>query len=709
MTPQDIEALLQRHGSGQSQEYDEASEPAGAREQRMTLLSPVLGACQDAWSSRSDEIDVMAQKLGDGSRDGECDLDFSASWTSARCPFAWRLPFGESGILEFFLGVLTEDGLSQGLRVHSLRLVGNSCADTDENRARVVQDNRLASVTRHLQNESLIPFTIPVLYNILVDFEPAQLLASQSRLSSKLVALLSSPVLSKYAAIVPYFCKVLALLISQEGEASVADPSTVSILLNLATNSPAKEDLDDVISLIGVAVAYLANEGLQSILITEHHMGLFMEAFYLAHAGFEVHQTEDADTATQLKQLRASLLATLADLSANDVFSSHYPLSSPVPQSFLAWIQGAHPLLQSAACLALGNLSRSDETSIALVEKDAVHVHLIRLLSDSAVGDPQLLHSALSFLKNLAIPIQNKTRLGGLLEPSCVPRIYSLDTLPQVQFAAISLTRLLLINCPPNVRRVCTPMSADPSNPDHERTTVTDIVGLFDRSDAEPTRLEASRSIAALCRVLHSTALSDVLPDWYEPDVDSQPYEPLPSVQGQQANYEQTDDEERRSFFYKTHDLEKALAFLITQKKWPTLRSEAWFVFALMSRSRDGAAVVAALLLVHGTLNALTEAITGRKESESPEGANNQIAETPGAAKADGVVASMAAGLQLEPQQVDPKQQANMAKVDRENALVLCTELLRNRESELPPPKHNLLQGLVKEGTELVVAERSQA
>lgn len=510
----------------------------------------------------------------------------------------------------------------------------------------------------------------------------------------------------------PYFCKILALIVSQEGEAAVADPSTVGVLLDVATNSPAKEDLDDFISLVSVAVAYLADEGLQSRLITENRVGLFVEAFYRAHAGFEVSQTEDVDAATQLKQLRASLLATLADLSANDVFSSHYPLSSPVPQSFLAWIRGAHPLLQSAACLALGNLSRSDEASIALVERDSVHAHLIKLLSNPAVSDPQLLHSALSFLKNLAIPIQNKVPLGDLLDPSCVPRIYPLDTLPQVQFAAMSLTRLLLINCPANVRRVCTPSSADPSSPNHERTTVTSIADLFDRSDAEPTRLEASRSIAALCRVLHSTALSDVLPEWYEANFvsDSQPDEPVPSVQDQQADYDQTGDEKRRGLFYKKHDLNKALAFLITQQKWPTLRSEAWFVFALMSRSRDGAAVIITVFQVHGTLGALMEAITGRKASESPPGADNQIVEAPGAKQADEAVTSMAAaGLQLEPQQVDLKQQANMAKVDRENALVLCTELLRNWESELPPLRLSLLQDLVKEGTELVVAERNQA
>ena len=256
------------------------------------------------------------------------------------------------------------------------------------------------------------------------------------------------------------------------------------------------------------------------------------------------------------------------------------------------------------------------------------------------------------------------------------------------------------------------PLSADKSSPNHERTTVTDIVGLFDRSDAEPTRLEASRSIAALCRALHSTALSEVLPDWYEANFESKsrPDEPVSSsLEDPQASGTQTEDEKRRNLFYRKHDLEKALALLVTQQKWPSLRSEAWFVFALMSRSRDGAAVIIAMLLVHGTLNALMEAITGRKESDSPPGVNNQITEAPAATQADEAATSMAASLQLEPQQVDPKQQASLAKVDRENALVLCTELLRNWETELPPLRLSLLQDLVKEGTELVVAERSQA
>ncbi|KAM4062772.1 hypothetical protein HRG_007591 [Hirsutella rhossiliensis] len=674
MTPQEIEALLQYNGSGRPQdEHGDGSDsepPAGDCEPRTALLLPVLSACKETWASGSEALDAMAQKLGDGSRD-----------------VAWRLPLGESGILDFFLTVLAEDNLRQGLQIHALRLVGNSCADTDQNRARVVAADRLSSVSRHLQDEALLLFTVPVLYNILVDYEPAQLLASRSRLSSQILAHLSLPNLSKHTAAVLYICRILALLVEQDGESSVADPSTANALFGLATSELSKEDVESFASIVEVAVAYLANEGFQSRLVAENHVGLFIDAFHHLHTNWMPNEVEDSDVATRLKQLRSALLTMLADLSGNDSFSPHYPLSSSVAQSFLAWIKGTNLALQTAACLALGNLSRSDEASVELVEKHAVHIALTNLLSSPAVNDSQLLHLALSFGRNLAIPSQNKVQLGDLLAPGCVPRILSLDTLPQVQFAAISLTRLLLLNCPPNVRRVCTPLSADPSSPDHERTSVAAIVSLFDRSDAEPTKLEAARSITALCRTLHSPA----------------------SVEESKASHGETDGAQRRSLFYEKHDLSGALAFVVALQKWPTLRSEAWFILALMSRSTDGAAVVNAVLEVKAASDALVEAVTGRKVTEREAGSARQIQDLADTTSVDDATASLASGLQLEPQQADSaEQQASMTKADRENALILCAGLLRNGEGRLPPTRLSLLQGLVKEGTELVVADRSR-
>lgn len=44
---------------------------------------------------------------------------------------SWRVPFGQSGVLKFFLDVISsKDEVESSLLLHSLRVIGNSCADT---------------------------------------------------------------------------------------------------------------------------------------------------------------------------------------------------------------------------------------------------------------------------------------------------------------------------------------------------------------------------------------------------------------------------------------------------------------------------------------------------------------------------------------------------------------------------------------------------
>ena len=100
----------------------------------------------------------------------------------------------------------------------------------DKNRARVVSGNYLPILISQLDNTSLLPFAIPVLYNICIDYgkseipqtvniltsiEPAQLYASNSLLGIRLVTLLSSSGFGNSIALLEYSCKLLELLISQ--------------------------------------------------------------------------------------------------------------------------------------------------------------------------------------------------------------------------------------------------------------------------------------------------------------------------------------------------------------------------------------------------------------------------------------------------------------------------------------------------------------
>ena len=468
--------------------------------------------------------------------------------------------------------------------------------------------------------------------------------------------------------VVPYFGKILALLVSQDGEAAVAHENTVSKLLSIASMVSQEEDVEDFIVMVAAAVAYLASEKFQSSTISGDNMNLFLGVFYHAHVGIDVSTLDDEDSVKELKQLRTSLLNAFSELSANDLFTETHPLSSEVPQTLLSWLKVNNSQLQSAACLALGNLSRSDAASTILVKTHAPQTALLQLLSNPAVTDSLLLHSVLSFLKNLAIPADNKPCLGEFLDAACVPRIYALDTLPQVQYAAASLTRLLLVNCAANVRRLC----AAQSDASSDQSSVNDLISLFGRSDAEPTQVEAARSVATICRVLHST--EDV----------------LDSGEGS--------DSEKRAAFYEKHSVIKPLAFLITQEKWLILRSEMWFVLALMSRSSDGAKIVAALLQVENVMATLKTVVLGAEAVEEEGKESSEVAE--GAASVE--------GLGLEPQQVDPKKKENMAIVERENSLVMCTELLRNWTDDFQPLEKGVLEKLAKDGTEIVAAQRAK-
>jgi len=96
-------------------------------------------------------------------------------------------------------------------------------------------------------------------------------------------------------------------------------------------------------------------------------------------------------------------------------------------------------------------------------------------------------------------------------------------------------------------------------------------------------------------------------------------------------------------------------------------------------------------------MDALSYAVTGKTANDETPLIESGAPEIPPAIPEE---------LALEPQQVDPKQKANMAKVDRENCLVLCTEVVKNGET-LESEQVGRLRSLIRQGTELL-GERAE-
>lgn len=67
MTPNDLELLLKREGETLPDEKDNVD--VGV-ERRVALLKDVFEACNTAKDTASPDLEILAEKLGDGSRTG---------------------------------------------------------------------------------------------------------------------------------------------------------------------------------------------------------------------------------------------------------------------------------------------------------------------------------------------------------------------------------------------------------------------------------------------------------------------------------------------------------------------------------------------------------------------------------------------------------------------------------------------------------------
>ncbi|KAK3332298.1 hypothetical protein B0T19DRAFT_415253 [Cercophora scortea] len=730
-SPEDIELFFKsRIGIGHvpppstEEEMDEYDEDAITDEEkawRTERVKELLAEAEQVWvMGAQEELAGIAEKIADGARDA-----------------SWRLPLGDSGLLAFFLTVIPDEGLTHSLKLQTLRVIGNAAADCDENRARVVQSGQLRNtIINFLDDDSLLPFVIPVIFNICVDYEPAQLHVCEVGLSKKLVNILTSSKLSTNQPAFNIAVRILELLVSQDAEPKFANPSTPALLLNLATSTTSHPTLGDFTQLCTVALAYLTYEQFQTTLLESNDFPVLQQAFYDSYTRFPTTTatcttTPDPAVADQLKQVWNAFVTIFADISAHPSFVTIHPLDSPVVARLISWLStpSSFSHLQTAACLSLGNLSRSETSSTALAK--LVAPQLSTILSHATAIPPspsqttttappaQLLHAALSFLKNLAIPQINKPLLGSNLFPSTLPTLWTTTaTQPQVQFAAISLARQLLLNSPTNVSLICAPFPSFPSSPSPSASpsgvisNLHTLLTLSAKIDDEPSKTEIARAVCAVCRTLHSPSPSDtsILPD--DADWRTKPHD------------KNTTTSTPRARFYAAHpSIAPTLASLLVQNRFAPLRSEALFVLALMSRSPDGARVALQALQPVEACRALVKIVTGEdgvlleEEGEGEEKTKGDDEQVPleGGSPATGTMmpvphteTGLAAGLGLEPQQVDAKQPASMARMDRENGLVLTAELLREFSDVLPPRRRRVMEDMLAKGGEIVLEERKE-
>lgn len=310
-----------------------------------------------------------------------------------------------------------------------------------------------------------------------------------------------------------------------------------------------------------------------------------------------------------------ALISAVSDCSDLPIFAEWCPFRRL--KYYVLWFakKNNDTNVQLLGCILAGNYANSEESCREVIEA-GVHTALAGVLMESS--DARVLHGALGALKNLAIPLAFRTQLAETGIFNAAARIFTMSTMPQAQLVSVSLIRLLITNTLPNIsdhllRSSPAPRTNDPS-------PLSALLTLFSSTDSLPIQLEIGRTITELFRCLGSSL--------------------TPS--------HQEVVEKAYSHIHTYRTILRPIAAMLTQTQYLSLRSEAIFILALISRRKDGCVAITKLLKDVQVFEVLVGVLTGKGKGESGEGLDFEVG----------------------------------AK-DRENAIVLGVEIVRNGESSV--------------------------
>ncbi|XP_059210111.1 rap1 GTPase-GDP dissociation stimulator 1 isoform X2 [Centropristis striata] len=157
-----------------------------------------------------------------------------------------------------------------------------------------------------------------------------------------------------------------------------------------------------------------------------------------------VAQTVDGEREEDIAQLKTAsdlmVLLLLGDESMQKLFEGG---KGSVFQRVLSWIPSHNHQLQLAGALAIANFARNDGNCIHMVDTGIVQKLLELLDRHVEEGNVTVQHAALSALRNLAIPVVNKSKMLSAGVADVVLKFLQSE-MPPVQFKLLGTLRMLI-------------------------------------------------------------------------------------------------------------------------------------------------------------------------------------------------------------------------------------------------------------------------
>ncbi|KAI8361761.1 armadillo-type protein [Blakeslea trispora] len=367
-----------------------------------------------------------------------------------------RTPLGEVGLVKS-LSILLENasGNQPDFQIQALRVLGNLCFDHESNRRHVKEANIVTTVASYLISDrvDLIRTVCGFYLNSSMEYAPIQIEIAESGAAKSLVGLIKPDV--EDDGTITMAIKVIDNLVSEEiARKHISDPSTVrtymTMIKHLYSSGEYVDELNNLENLADTLLQLIMDDdNLENEIIDMGALDTLLD--FLENAKLDVDEKEDEDKLEDIRKTisKITICATSTDSKMDTLYNNQQLLSK-----FLTMAKSESEAVHQCAVYILGNLARTDQHCIELVEKYNLSKLLLDLFKKTENATFQ--YAILGCLKHLCLPASNKAVIE---DDDCISIVSpmlneSKDMLKRNQFLTIGIIKLLCAGNFENCKRV---------------------------------------------------------------------------------------------------------------------------------------------------------------------------------------------------------------------------------------------------------------
>lgn len=406
-----------------------------------------------------------------------------------------RVPCVKAGLISAILSNLESD--DPNVVLQALRAIGNISFDNELAKSTLLENQGAEKIVKKLEvleksfdensDNKLELAACGSMLNVASDDEAITEEAVSFGAVSFLLGFVKQSLHSNTALCRMALSAVSVLISSEKGKASFSESDGVTILMKVLQESDDEEFVDLIFEIFS---SVIIDDNVKKELVQQGY------AEHLANIVSSAKNVNDDESLREKMQSAADMIVMLLteDDSMTLLFNDG---DGPVYKICVSWLSSGYQHLEISGCLAVGNLGRTDEHCIKLVQQ-GVHVQLLQLLARTTRKENMGRHqqAVFSALKNLAMPAANKVKL---VESGCLDVILPLLSTqsPFVQFKVLGTLRMLLTGQADVANRIV-------SSNEHVRT----LVRCCESSGHEGVRSEASRMLAVIVKEAKTAEVS---------------------------------------------------------------------------------------------------------------------------------------------------------------------------------------------------------